>query len=166
MIGASMDLSKLNKVFGSLKARANDHRDPLREIGLLALKQFDHRFEVSGPGWAPNKAGTKTLVKTGRLRDSFVNPSSPKNLFTVGRMEATFGSKLFYAAILQKGGVLKSKAPKLGAFQKLAGLRRLPATFTVLPARPIVVPPNSDFTQKIGRVEFNHFKAGIAEGLR
>jgi hypothetical protein len=62
--------------------------------------------------------------------------------------------------------VIKNSAPKLGAFQKLAGLRRLPATYSVLPPRPIVVPPNSDFRQQIGRVAYRHFVAGIAEGKR
>lgn len=166
MIGAGLDLGPMDRVFGSISRRANDWREPFREVGLVALQQFDHRFAVGGPGWAPNKKGTQTLVKTGRLRRSFTQQGNPDNLFRVTTTEATFGSKLFYANILQKGGVIKNSAPKLGLFQKLAGLRRLPATYSVLPPRPIVVPPNSDFRQQIGRVAYRHFVAGIAEGRR
>lgn len=166
MIAASMDLGPLDRVFGSLSRRANDWREPFREVGLIALAQFDHRFAVGGPGWAPNKRGTQTLVKTGRLRRSFTQPGNPDNLFKVGLTEATFGSKLFYANILQKGGVIRNKAPKLGAFQKLAGLRRLPATYAIIPPRPIVVPPDQAFQKGIGQVAYRHFIDGIKEGLR
>jgi len=165
VIGASLDTSVLEKVFGSLKIRAADWKDPFTEVGKIALAQFDHRFAVSGPGWAPNKKGTPTLIKTGNLRRSFSEAGDAKNLFKVGATQATFGSKLFYANILQRGGVIRIKAPKLGAFQKLAGLKRLPASSYVLPSRPIVVPPDSNFQQQIGRIAYSHFKAGIAAAL-
>ena len=166
MIGAGSKIQTRDQGGPGPGRRANDWREPFREVGLVALQQFDHRFAVGGPGWAPNKKGTQTLVKTGRLRRSFTQQGNADNLFRVTATEATFGSKLFYANILQKGGVIKNSAPKLGLFQKLAGLRRLPATYSVLPPRPIVVPPNSDFRQQIGRVAYRHFVAGIAEGKR
>ncbi len=165
MIGANLDTSKLFKGLRLIDVQSKDWRIPFRDIGLLALKVFLHRFEVGGPGWAPNKKGTRILVKTGRLMRSFSQQGNPENLFRAGCTEGTFGSRLPYAKIIQTGGIIRYKAPKLGAFEKLAGLKKQKRTSFVVPPRPIVVPPDSNFQIAIGRISYDHFTKTLKRDL-
>jgi phage gpG-like protein len=144
-VRAGLDLGPLNDVFGQLKRRANDFRKPFQQVGEKGREQFKKRFDQSGPGWAPNKAGTKTLIKTGELLASFVTVGAVGNLSVIGRDEAVFGSNLPKAKILQEGGT--------ETFTSEKGQR-----YTIkFPARPIVVEPSSVFKNQIGQIAGAHF---------
>lgn len=144
-VRAGLDLGPLNDVFGQLKRRANDFRKPFQQVGEKGREQFQKRFDASGPGWVPNKAGTKTLIKTGELLAAYVTVGAIGNVCTIGRDEAVFGCNLPKAKILQEGGT--------ETFTSEKGQR-----FTItFPARPIVVEPNSVYKAQIGQIGAAHF---------
>lgn len=144
-VRAGLDLGPLNDIFGQLKRRANDFRKPFQEVGEKGREEFKRRFDQSGPGWAPNAAKTKTLVKNGELLAAFVTKGAIGNVCVIGRDEAAFGCNLSKAKILQEGGV--------GTFVSEKG-----KSYTIkFPARPIVVEPNSVFKGQIGKIGAAHF---------
>lgn len=144
-VRAGLDLGPLNDIFGQLKRRANDFRKPFQQVGENGRQEFQRRFDQSGPGWAPNKAGTKTLIKTGELMASFVTLGAVGNLCIIGRDEAVFGSNLPKAKILQEGGTETFRSDKGKAY-----------TIT-FPPRPIVVEPSAVFKTQIGQAAASHF---------
>lgn len=144
-IRAGLDLGPLNDVFGQLKRRASDFRKPFQQVGEKSREEFARRFAQSGPGWAPNKARTKTLVKTGELLAAYVTVGAFGNVNVIGREEALFGANLPKAKILQEGGT--------ETFTSDTG-KRYTITF---PARPIVVPPGSVLRGQIGQIAGKHF---------
>lgn len=144
-IKAGLDLGPLNDIFGQLKRRANDFRKPFQQVGENGRQEFKRRFDQSGPGWVPNKAGTKTLIKTGELLAAYVTVGAIGNVCIIGRDEAAFGCNLPKAKILQEGGV--------ETFRTDTG-----KAYTIkFPPRPIVVPPSAVFKSQIGQTAANHF---------
>lgn len=144
-VRAGLDLGPLSDIFGQLQRRANDFRKPFQQVGEKGREQFKKRFDQSGPGWAPNKAGTKTLIKTGELLAAYVTVGAIGNVCIIGRDEAAFGCNLPKAKILQEGGT--------ETFTSDTGKR-----YTIqFPARPIVVEPGSVYKAQIGQIAGAHF---------
>jgi hypothetical protein len=79
-------------------------------IGVEALEDIQHRFDVAGPGWAPHAESTRKrkvgplriLWATGDLRGSF-QKDADNNVFRIRPLEAEFGTSDFKAIFHQEG---------------------------------------------------------------
>lgn len=104
----------------------------LEDAGALIESQTrrrinDEKTSPDGAAWAPNKAGTSILVKSGHLLASIH--------YEVGGNEVRVGSGLVYAAIHQFGGTITPKNSSHLVFPGLDGGLVFAKSVT-LPARP------------------------------
>lgn len=141
MLGASLNLSGLQSVFSDVRKRADNWRKPLTESGPPVVKEFKRRWDSHGPGWAPNTHGSPDLVKSGRLRDSFLVRGAEGNLWRVSNREGTWGSDLTYAQLIHAGGPM---------------LLRNGSTAN-LPPRPLVAEPSYLLQTDLGHIARAHF---------
>lgn len=155
----------------SAGGRTLDLSPVLGELGEIIVESVKRNFDVGGRvgtgylgggsgRWIPSlratlTGGGKTLVDTGRLRDSVGYTLSGKNTLSVG-------TNVVYAAIHHFGGVIAPKTAPALVFRlpgKL-GVRRVRTSVTI-PARPFLVLQNEDLSDMVGVIA-EHYAAIVA----
>lgn len=142
MITGHIDLGPMDRVFSELKFRASEMRPVMEASGRSGLGEFERSFAQSGPGWAPNRAGTRTMMKSGRMFRSYTVIGADGNVFRVTSNSAEVGSDLPYAEINNSGGVQQLPNGKLQR----------------IPARPVLRQPSTLFISQIERYAVSHFQ--------
>jgi phage gpG-like protein len=106
----------------------------LSDIGAVLESSTRKRVEETktspdGAAWPPNRAGTSTLLESGRhLRDSIAFIASPA--------EVQVGSSWEFAHVHQDGAVITPRAAKRLVF--MLGGQKVFARRVTIPARPFV----------------------------
>lgn len=84
-----------------------------RAVAALIGQAIADNFDQSGPGWAPLAIRKgKPLQKTGLLKQSVTTPGSQFNIYKVNGSTISWGTKLLYAGIHNKGGTISPKNAK------------------------------------------------------
>ena len=119
-------------VLAELASCADDTLQLMTDIGAVLESSMRERIEDTktapdGTPWPPNRAGTSTLLETGRhLRDSLAFIAEPN------RVEA--GASWEHAHVHQDGAVIKPKSATRLRF--VLGNRTIFARQVTIPARP------------------------------
>lgn len=96
--------------FTGIERLVDDLQSVLEPIGLEALSDIRHGFDVAGPGWEPHAESTRKrkigpsriLWDTGALRDSFTKGTAG-NIFRLNPREMEVGSNIHYGIYHQEG---------------------------------------------------------------
>lgn len=113
---------------------ARDPSDLMSDIGAVLESHIRERIEDTkrapdGSAWPPNRAGTSTLLATGRhLRDSVA--------FIASASEVEAGSSWEFAHVHQYGAVIKPRNASRLVF--MGGKGKVFAKQVTIPARPFV----------------------------
>ena len=134
MSGARIDievgLGEAQAAFSRLAALGGQMRPVMTSIGTAVRDSTKHRFETGigslGLPWKKSAGPGKTLVDTGRLRNSIT--------FAATDTAATIGTNVRYAAIHQFGGTITAKTSKGLRFKGSNGWANVQSV--VIPARP------------------------------
>jgi phage gpG-like protein len=80
--------------FEDLVNTLNNPTAMMAKIGAVMQKSITENFAAGGrpSSWTPNQKGTTTLVKSGKLRDSFLKASAVK----VAGQSVTIGTTVYY----------------------------------------------------------------------
>ncbi|MFT0861750.1 phage virion morphogenesis protein [Ancylobacter sp. G4_0304] len=136
----------------------------MTDIGAVLESSMRERVEDTKTGpdgtpWAPNRAGTSTLLETGRhLRDSFA--------FIASQDQVLAGASWEYAHVHQDGAVIKAKDG--GRLSFLMGGKRVFAKKVTIPARPFAGISTDDESeiQRVTREWLQSHISGLGEGLQ
>ncbi|CAA0101292.1 Uncharacterised protein [Starkeya nomas] len=146
-------------ILARLAAGSDDTLPLMTDIGGLLESSTRERIEDTktapdGTPWAPNRAGTSTLLETGRhLRDSVAYIAS------AGQVEV--GAAWEYAHVHQDGAVIKPKDAARLHF--MVGNTPVFARQVTIPARPFVG-VSADDEPEIERVTLD-WLSGLISGL-
>ena len=133
----TVDDRKVQAVLARLARRGRDLRQPLDHVGSYLEDSARQRFRSGrGPGGIPwlrsgraIEQGGRTLVDTGRLRDSMTHKASDR--------EVEVGTNVIYARIHQLGGVIRAKSAPYLMFRLSSGSFVRTKQVTI-PARPFL----------------------------
>lgn len=147
-IRIEVDLSGLASVGRLMSGLGSFETEPLMtNIGGILEASTRERIEETktspdGAAWPPNRAGTSTLLESGRhLRDSVASIASSVQVET--------GSSWEYAHVHQDGAVITPSAAKRLHF--VVGGRHVSAAKVTIPARPFVG-MSADDERKVDRL--------------
>lgn len=126
------DVAEVQAAFSRLIALGGDLHAVMESIGEAVRASTRHRFETGigshGLPWKKSAGPGKTLVDTGRLRDSIS--------YAAGDASVRIGTSVRYAAIHQFGGTILPKKGKSLRFKTAEGWRNVQRV--VMPARPFL----------------------------
>lgn len=142
-----------------------DTRELLDTVGSQTVRTTQRRFDLGrdpdGGKWpvslAARQEGRKTLIKTGRLKDSYTYVVAPD-----GR-SVEIGSNAVYAAIHHFGGVIRARRAKFLHFK--AGGKSVFRKSVNIPARPALGINAEDETHLLETVD-DWIRLVLRHGLR
>lgn len=141
---------KLQKWIERVKAKSADNTELYRQLGDILLEGTHNRFETGkapdGRPWQKSwraKSGGKTLLDTGRLRNSI--------FVKLHQNGASLSTNAKYARMMQNGGVIRAKNGGYLTFRTPMG-GWVKKKQVVIPARPFLGVSEDDAQEMLNKI--------------